>query len=83
MAIFHTKVDEDGKIQLPPQVLEKLNLESGQDLNLKIEKNTLQISLNTAGKVKRAQAIVRKYVNPNVSLADELIQDRQREVEND
>lgn len=83
MSVFQTKVDGDGKIQLPRQVLEKLNIETGQNLNLEIEKNTVRISLDAAEKVRRAQATVRKYVNPKISLADELLEDRRREVEND
>ena len=83
MPIFHTKVDDDGKIQLPPQVLETLNLESGQDLDLEVERNTLRVSINTREKIRRAQAIVRKYVGAEVSLVDELIADRRREAEND
>lgn len=83
MSVFHTKIDSAGKIQLPPQILKKLNLEAGQDLTVEVEKNTLRVSLSAAEKVRRAQAIIGKYVNPAISLADELIEDRRREVEND
>jgi antitoxin component of MazEF toxin-antitoxin module len=83
MEVFHTQIEADGKIQLPPQVLEKLDFEFGQAVELEIEKKSLRVSLTRAERLKRAQALVRKYVDPEISLADELIEDRRREAEND
>lgn len=82
MEVFHTRIESDGKIQLPPQVLDKLDFEAGQDLDLEVEKKVLRVSLTRAERVKRAQALVRKYVPEGVSLVDELIEDRRREAEN-
>ena len=83
MEIFHTRIEADGKIQLPPQVLEQLDFEVGKDVELEIKKKSLRVSLSVAERVKRAQARVRKYVPEGVSLVDELIADRRREAEND
>ena len=83
MEIFHTRIEADGKIQLPPQVLEQLDFEVGKDVELEVEKKSLRVSLSVAERVKRAQARVRKYVPEGVSLVDELIADRRREAEND
>ena len=83
MEIFHTRIEADGKIQLPPQVLEQLDFEVGKDVELEIKKKSLHVSLSVAERVKRAQARVRKYVPEGVSLVDELIADRRREAEND
>ena len=83
MEVFHTRIEADGKIQLPPQVLKQLDFDAGQDLDLEIEKKSLRISLTRAERVKRAQALVRKYVPEGVSLVDELIEDRRCEAEND
>ncbi|MDQ3089433.1 MAG: AbrB/MazE/SpoVT family DNA-binding domain-containing protein [Acidobacteriota bacterium] len=83
MDVFYTKIETDGKIQLPPQVLESLDFKVGQDLELELEKNALRVSLSVSERVKRAQARVRKYIPEGVSLVDELIEDRRREAEND
>lgn len=83
MDVFHTKIEIDGKIQLPPQVLEQLDFEAGQDVELEVEKKSLRVSLTRAERLKRAQALVRKYVPEGVSVVDEFIADRRREAEND
>ncbi len=83
MEVFHTRIEADGKIQLPPQVLEELDFEAGQDVELEVEKRTLRVSLTRAERLKRARDLVRKYVSPDISLADELIEDRRREAEDD
>lgn len=83
MEVFHARIEADGRIQLPPQVLEELNFEAGQDVALEVEDKSLSVSLSAAERIKRAQALVRKYVPEGVSLVDELIEDRRREAEND
>ncbi len=83
MEIFHARIEEGGKIQLPPQILAELDFETGQDVELEIEKKSVRVSLSRAERLKKAQELVRKYVNPDISLADELIADRRREAEND
>ncbi len=83
MEVYHTRIEADGKIQLPPQVLEKLDFETGQDVKLEVEKKTLRVSSTRSERLKKAQALVKKYINPEISLADELIEDRRREAEND
>ena len=83
MEVFRTRIEADGKIQIPPQVLEELDFQTGQDVELEVEKKTLRVSLTRAERLKRARELVRKYVPEGVSLADELIEDRRREAEND
>ncbi len=83
MQVFHTRIEADGKIQLPPQILKELDFQTGQDVELEVEKKTLKVSLTRAERLKRARELVRKYVPEGVSLVDELIEDRQREAEND
>ena len=83
MEIFHTTIEANGKIQIPPQVLEQLDFEVGRDVELEVEKKSLRVSLSVAERVKRAQARIRKYVPEGVSLVDELIEDRRCEAEND
>lgn len=83
MEVFRTTIEADGKIQIPPQVLEQLDFEEGQELEIEVEKRSLHVSLSAAERVRRAQARLRKYVPESVSLADELIKDRRHEAEND
>lgn len=83
MEVFQTRIEADGKIQLSPQVLEQLDFEAGQDVELEVEKKSLRVSLTRAERLKRAQALVRKYVPEGVSVVDEFIEDRRREAEND
>ncbi len=83
MEVFRTRIETGGKIQIPPKVLEELELEVGQDVELEVENKSLRVSLTRAKRLKKAQALVRKYVNPEVSLADELIEDRRNEAKND
>jgi antitoxin component of MazEF toxin-antitoxin module len=83
MEVFHTTIEADGKIQLPPQVLEQLDFEAGQAVEIEVEKKSFRVLLSAAERVRRAQARVRKFVPEGVSLANELIEDRRHEAEND
>jgi antitoxin component of MazEF toxin-antitoxin module len=83
MQVFHATIEPDGKIQLPPQVLEQLDFAVGKDVEMEVEKKSLRVSLSKNERLKRAQTRVRKYIPENISLADELIEDRRREAEND
>ncbi len=83
MEVFHTRIEADGRILLPTQVLEKLDFKTGQDVDLEVENKSLRVSLPRAERLKRAQALVGKYINSEISLADELIEDRRREADND
>ena len=83
MEVFHTRIEADGRIQLPPQILEQLNFETGQDLALEVEDKSLRVSLSAAERIRRAQEIVRKYIPEGISVVDEFIEDRRREAEND
>lgn len=83
MEVFRTTIDANGKIQIPAQVLEKLDFEVGQDVDLEVEDKSLRVSLSRAERIKKAQELVRKYVPEGVSIVDEFIADRRREAEND
>lgn len=83
MEVFHARIEADGKIQLPRQVLEKLDFETGQDVELEVEKKVLHVSLTRTERVKLAQTLVKKYVSAEISMADELIEERRREAKND
>lgn len=83
MEVFHTRIEADGRIQLPRQVLEQLDFEAGQDLDLEIEKKALRISLTKADQRKQAQNFVKSRIGTNRSAVDEFIEERRREAMND
>lgn len=83
MEVFRTTIEADGKIQIPPQILEQSEFEAGQVVEIEVEKKSLRVSLSAKERIKRAQSKVRKYIPERVSLVDELIADRRSEAEND
>ena len=83
MEVFHARIEADGKIQLPRQILEKLDFETGQNVELEVEKKSLRVSLTRTERLKKAQTLVKKYINSEISMADELIEERRREAKND
>ena len=75
-----TPVAPDGRVVLPPAVTNALGLKGGDVLFVRIHDG--EIHLLTRGAVtRRVQALAREFVPPGVSLVDELLEDRRREVE--
>lgn len=70
----------DGRIVIPAAVREALGLKENQTLLLSVEEGELRIRTREAA-IRRVQAFVRQYVPEGVSLVDELLEDRRREVE--
>ena len=83
MEVLQIKGGSVGIIQLPQELLDEMNLQEGQTIEVERGRNSLRVSLSAADRIKRAQAIVRKYVPKDVSLADELIAERRQEAENE
>lgn len=74
------KLGPDGRVVIPAPFREALGLKEGQVLIASMEDGEVHL-LTIPAAVRRAQAIVRKYVPEGVSLVDELIADRRREAE--
>lgn len=74
------RVGSRGELILPSQIREAMNLKEGDVLVASFEDDELRL-LTMPAAVRKAQAIVRKYVPEGVSLVDELLEDRRREVE--
>lgn len=74
------KLGPDGRIVIPAAFREALGLKEGEVLIAAMEDGELHL-LTIPAAVRRARAIVRKYVPEGVSLVDELIADRRREAE--
>jgi AbrB family looped-hinge helix DNA binding protein len=74
------RLGPDGRIVIPAAFREALGLSDGDTLIASIDDGELNLLTRRAA-VRRAQAIVRQFVPEGVSLVDELIEDRHREVE--
>jgi antitoxin PrlF len=74
------RVGSDLSIVVPPTLSEALDLKEGDILFARVENGEIHLLTATAT-ARRAQAIVRQFVPEGVSLVDELLEDRRREVE--
>lgn len=73
-----TKISNGGRLVIPAVYRKELGINPGDDVVLTLEGG--EIRLVTAQQaIKRAQRLVRSYVPKNVSLSDELIQERRDE----
>jgi bifunctional DNA-binding transcriptional regulator/antitoxin component of YhaV-PrlF toxin-antitoxin module len=77
-----TKLGEGGRLVIPADYRRAMGVEAGDDLVLIFEENSVRVLTPREG-VRRAQALVRRYVPEGVSLSDELIEDRQKESESE
>jgi AbrB family looped-hinge helix DNA binding protein len=76
------KMDGDGRVVIPLSARETLGLKAGDALVVSVEDGELHL-LTIPAAVRKAQAIVRKFIPDDVSLVDELLEDRRREVESE
>src|SRR6202171_4135747 len=74
------RVGSDLSIVVPPTLSEALGLKEGDVLFARVQDGEIHLLTPTAA-MRRAQAIVREFVPEGVSLVDELLEDRRREVE--
>ncbi len=74
------RLGPDGRVLIPAAFREALGLSDGDTLIASIDDGELNLLTRQAA-ISRAQAIVRQFVPEGVSLVDELIEDRRREVE--
>jgi AbrB family looped-hinge helix DNA binding protein len=74
------RLGPDGRVVIPAAFREALGLKDGDVLIASADRGELRL-LTIPAAVRRAQAIVREFVPEGVSLVDELIEDRRREIE--
>ena len=74
------RLDDEGRVAIPELARQALGLKAGDALIASIEDDELHL-LPIPAAVRKAQAIVRQFVPADVSLVDELLEDRRREVE--
>jgi AbrB family looped-hinge helix DNA binding protein len=75
MSSKRVRITEGGRLTIPGEFRRKLGLKPGDSVVMDISDGELRVrSLQTA--VKRAQALVRRYIPLGVKLSKELIRDR-------
>jgi AbrB family looped-hinge helix DNA binding protein len=74
------RVGPDGRIVVPAAFREALTLKEGDVLFARLEGEEVHL-LTARALMKRVNAMVREFVPEGVSLVDELLEDRRREVE--
>ncbi|MBO0796010.1 MAG: AbrB/MazE/SpoVT family DNA-binding domain-containing protein [Ktedonobacteraceae bacterium] len=67
-----------GRIVIPAEYRRALGVQVGDELILRLEAGEVRI-FTPRQAVKRAQELVRRYISPDRSLADELIAERRKE----
>lgn len=75
-----TQISEGGRIVIPADYRRVLGLKIGDDVILVLEENEVRL-VTPRQAVKRAQALVSRFVPKNRILTDELIRDRRQEVQ--
>ena len=70
----------NGRLVIPANVRSELGMSDGGNFIVHVEDGNIRLEPIQAA-VSRAQAIVRRYVPEDVSLVDELTEDRRRESE--
>lgn len=71
-------VDEKGEATVPARLLQAVGLKAGDPVVVTVEDGEIRV-MPIAAAVRRAQAIVRRFVPEGVSLVDELIAERREE----
>ena len=70
-----TRINENGRVVIPASYRKALGINAGDELVLRLEEDELRIS-SLKRRIERAQRLVRRFVKPGTSLADELIAER-------
>ncbi len=79
MSVETAQISENGRIVIPAAFRKAMGLKGGEVVTIRMDEEGLHIQ-SRAQAIKRAQTKVRKYVPEGVSLVDELIAERRREV---
>jgi AbrB family looped-hinge helix DNA binding protein len=75
-----TRIGAGGRIVIPHEIREALEVQEGDDLLLEVDDQGLHIR-SVRHAVHRAQQLVAKYVKPGRSLSSELIAERRKDAE--
>jgi AbrB family looped-hinge helix DNA binding protein len=75
-----TKIGEGGRVVIPAEFRKQLGVRTGDEIVMVLEQGSVRL-LTPREAVRRAQALVRRYVPEGVSLVEELIRERRQEAE--
>ena len=78
MSVETAHISENGRIVIPAAYRKAMGLKGGEVVTIRMDEDGLHIQ-SMKQTIKRAQAVVRKYVGEGRSLSDELIAERRRE----
>lgn len=79
LAPMWTQIGPDGRLLIPAAFRRKLGIDAGDSVQMRIVDGELRL-IGRIQALRRAQALVAKYVPAGTSLVDELIAERRREV---
>lgn len=79
MGNYKAKIGPNGRIVIPAACRKALGVGPGDELLMRIEDGELRLYTQTQA-IRRIQALAKKYVPEGVSMVDELLADRRREV---
>lgn len=74
-----TTLDKEGRLTIPVEVRRSLGLEVGDQVVIELTESGAHLLPSRKEALRRAQALVRRYVPEGRSLSDELIEERRRE----
>ncbi|MDD5095271.1 MAG: AbrB/MazE/SpoVT family DNA-binding domain-containing protein [Dehalococcoidia bacterium] len=77
-----TKISNGGRLVIPAAYRKELGINPGDDVVLTLEEGEIRL-ITAQHAIKRAQTMVRRYISENVSLSEELIQERREEANHD
>jgi AbrB family looped-hinge helix DNA binding protein len=75
------RVNENGRVVMPASFRKASGIHSGDEILLRLEQDELRIS-TIRGRLKRAQNLVARYVEPGTLLSEELIAERREAAKN-
>src|SRR3989442_7901552 len=77
--VAHLKIDAGGRIVIPKEFRDDLGVKPGDEVTLLVEPGGILVSTQER-LLRRSREIIARHVPPGVSLVDELIAERSREV---
>ena len=78
MAVIKTKLGKGGRVVIPAEYRKRLGIEPGDEIIVTFKDGEIKIT-TVREAVRRAQAIVRRFVPEGRMLSDELIRERREE----
>jgi AbrB family looped-hinge helix DNA binding protein len=71
------RVNQNGRLVIPAAFRKRLGIRAGDEVELRLEGDELRIS-TLRRNIARAQRLIKKHIKPDVSLVDELIEERRQ-----